>query len=117
MPQTPLISLPKMCVNKEIVLIYYDPLPPPPNEEMKNMEIFVSFLTPSLLPKIRKSAKPNFAFIYHNQSGYIQNPRQFSKGTKTDRKKDFFENYFFSLAINKIGRLKKPQCFCVCHKR
>jgi len=41
------------CVNKEIVLIYLDPLPPPPNKEIKNKEIFVPFLTPSLLPKIR----------------------------------------------------------------
>ena len=36
-------------------LIYLDPLPPPPNKEIKNKEICVPFLTPSLLPEIRKS--------------------------------------------------------------
>ena len=40
----------KKCVNKENVLIYIDPLPPPPNKEIKNKEIFVPFLTPSHLP-------------------------------------------------------------------
>ena len=62
----------KKCLNKEIVLIYLDPLPPSPNKEIKNKEIFVPFLTPSLLPKIRKSdiflgvfKKQNFAFLNH----------------------------------------------------
>ena len=45
----------KKCVNKEIVFIYFYPLPPPPNKEIKNKEIFVSFVTPSLPPKIRTS--------------------------------------------------------------
>ena len=45
----------KKCVKKEIVLIYLYPLPPPPNKEIKNKEILVSFVTPSLLPKIRTS--------------------------------------------------------------
>jgi len=44
---------PKRSFNKEIVLIYLDPLPPPPKKEIKNKEIFISFLIPSLLPKIR----------------------------------------------------------------
>ena len=59
----------KKCLIKEIVLIYLDPLPPPPNKELKDEEIFVHFLTPSLLLKIRKPdiffgvfKKPNFAF-------------------------------------------------------
>ena len=83
----------KKCVKKEIVLIYLDPLPPPPKKEIKNKEIFVPFLTSSLLPKIRKSdiflgvfKKPNFAFLNHNQSVYIrslvftiENPRKFQK--------------------------------------
>ena len=45
----------KKCVNKENILIYLDPLLPPPSKEIKNKEIFVPFLTPSLLSKIRKS--------------------------------------------------------------
>ena len=40
------------CMNKDIVSIYFDPLPPPPNKDIKNKDILVSFLTPSLLPKI-----------------------------------------------------------------
>ena len=43
-------AIKKKCVNKENVLINFDPLPPPPNKEIKNKEIFVPFFTPSLLP-------------------------------------------------------------------
>ena len=48
-------AIKKKCVKKEFVLIYLYPLPPPPNKEIKNKEILVSFVTPSLLPKIRTS--------------------------------------------------------------
>ena len=76
-----------------------DPLPPPPNKE-----IFVPFLTPSLLPKIRKSdifsgvfKKPNFAFLSHNESVnywkakeiFEKDAKMYQKGDKKDLQKDF----------------------------
>ena len=36
----------KKCVNKENVLIFLDPIPPPPKKKIKNKEIFVPHWTP-----------------------------------------------------------------------
>ena len=36
----------KKCTDKDIVLICFDPLPPPLNKDIKNKDILVSFLTP-----------------------------------------------------------------------
>ena len=54
----------------------FDPLLPPPNKDIKNKDILLNFLTPSLLPKIRTYEpfvfgfkKTDFAFSRHNFYG------------------------------------------------
>ena len=38
---------------KKIGFICFDPLPLPPNKDIKNKDILLNYFTPSLLPKIR----------------------------------------------------------------
>jgi len=59
-----------------IDFICFDPLPPPPNKDIKNKDILLIYLTPSLVPKIRTYEpfvfgfkKPDFAFFSHNFYG------------------------------------------------
>ena len=66
----------KKRIYKDIGFICFDPLPPPPNKDIKNKDILLNYLTPSLLPKIRTYEpfvfgfkKPDFAFLSHNFYG------------------------------------------------
>ena len=66
----------KKRIYKDIGFICFDPLPPPPNKDIKNKDILLKFLTPSLLPKIRTYEpfvfgfkKTDFAFFSHNFYG------------------------------------------------
>ena len=43
----------KKSIYKDIGFICFDPLPPPPNKDIKNKDILLIYLTPSLVPKIR----------------------------------------------------------------
>ena len=64
----------RKSINKETPLETWTPSP---LTWKKKSGIFLAFLTPSHLPKIRKSEhflgefqKPNLAILNHNQSGY-----------------------------------------------
>ena len=66
----------KKSIYKDIGFICFDPLPPPPNKDIKNKDILLIYLTPSLVPKIRTYEpfvfgfkKPDFAFFSHNFYG------------------------------------------------
>ena len=66
----------KKSTYKDIGSSCFDPLPPPPNKDIKNKDILLNFLTPSLLPKIRTYEpfvfgfkKPDFEFLSHNFYG------------------------------------------------
>ena len=65
-----------MRIYKDIGFICFHPLPPPPNKDIKNKDILLKYLTPSLLPKIRTDApfvfglkKTDFLFLSHNFYG------------------------------------------------
>ena len=55
----------KKRIYKDIGFICFDPLPPPPNKDIKNKDILLNYLTPSLLPKIRTYEQ--FVFGFKNQ--------------------------------------------------
>ena len=55
-------AIQKKRIYKDIGFICFDPLPPPP---IKNKDILLNYLTPSLLPKIR-TYEP-FVFGFKNQ--------------------------------------------------
>ena len=66
----------KKRIYKDIGLICFDPLPPPPNKDIKNKDILLIYLTPSLVPKIRTYEpfvfdfkKQHFAFLIQNFYG------------------------------------------------
>ena len=66
----------KKRICKDIGFICFDPLPPPPNKNIKNKDILLNYLTHSLLPKIWTYEpfvfgfkKPDFAFLSHNFYG------------------------------------------------
>ena len=66
----------KKRLYKDIGFICFDTLPPPPNKDIKNKDILLIYLTPSLVPKIRTYEpfvfgfkKPDFAFFSHNFYG------------------------------------------------
>ena len=50
---------------KDIGFICFDRLPPPPNKDIKNKDILLNYLTPSLLPKIRTYEPFVFGFKKH----------------------------------------------------
>jgi len=69
-------AIQKKRIYKDIGFICFDPLPPPPNKDIKNKDILLIYLTPSLVPKIRTHEpfvfgfkKPDFAFFSHNFYG------------------------------------------------
>ena len=76
----------KKSIYKDIGFICFDPLPPPPNKDIKNKDILLKFLTPSLLPKIRTYEpfvfgfkKPDFAFFSHNFYGVGKSKKKLVK--------------------------------------
>ena len=77
-------------MNKDIVFIHFDPLPPLPNKEKIKKIILVSFLTPSLLPKIFVCSflKTNFSFLNHNKIRYHRKSKDILKDQK--RPKNLF---------------------------
>ena len=66
----------KKSIYKDIGFICFDPLPPPPYKDIKNKDILLIYLTPSLISKIRTYEpfvfgfkKPDFAFFSQNFYG------------------------------------------------
>ena len=79
-------SLKKKSIYKDIGFICFDPLPPPPNKDIKNKDILLIYLTPSLVPKIRTYEpfvfgfkKPDFAFFSHNFYGVGKSKKKLVK--------------------------------------
>ena len=73
-------------MNIDIVFFYFDSLPPPPKEDIQIKNILLSFLTPSLLPKIRTS---KYLFVVPETKLFITKPQSekiLNKYTKMDKK-------------------------------
>ena len=76
----------KKSIYKDIGFICFEPLPPPPNKDIKNKDILLIYLTPSLVPKIRTYEpfvfgfkKPDFAFFSHNFYGVGKSKKKLVK--------------------------------------